>query len=88
MTLVTSAAQLVRGALDPASFEGRAGRLGFSTGAVTSLAATADGNPIVGMIDLSGATSVRVFDLGARREQRLLEGTGDFAISTASVEKR
>lgn len=66
---------------DVEEFERRASRLGASTGAITALGATRDGNPIYGMIGLGGTSSVRVYDLGTRQERVILEGSGDFVLS-------
>lgn len=66
---------------DAETFERRASRMGASTGAITALGVTRDGNPIYGLIGLNGASSVRVFDVRARQERVILEGSGDFVVS-------
>lgn len=52
--------------------------LATSAGSVTSLAVTAEGNPLFGFIDASGARSVRFFDT---KEQVIAEGTNEFSLA-------
>jgi tricorn protease len=63
------------------AFERSASRVALSAGAVTALGATRDGDPIYGLTDLGGASSVRVYDLRAGKERVVLSGSGDFVLS-------
>ncbi|HEV7921358.1 MAG TPA: S41 family peptidase [Thermoanaerobaculia bacterium] len=49
-----------------------------SAGSITSLAVTADGNPLFGFIDANGARSIRLY---AEKEQVIAEGTSDFSLA-------
>jgi len=53
---------------DVASFERRASRLPSTSGSITSLSVTPDGNPLYDLIDLAGNSSRRTFDMRARKE--------------------
>jgi tricorn protease len=66
---------------ETAAFERSASRVGTSAGAITALGTTGDGDPVYGLTDLGGASSVRVYDLRTKQERVLLPGSGDFALS-------
>ncbi|HYC58100.1 MAG TPA: S41 family peptidase [Thermoanaerobaculia bacterium] len=56
-------------------------RLGTATGAITSLAATHNGNAVYGFTDGNAAQSVRLYDVDAKKEQVLVEGTSGFDLA-------
>ena len=66
---------------NPAEFERHGIRLPLSKGAIAGLATTSDGDPVYGLTDLTGALSVRRYDMRDNREQIVAEGTNDFNVA-------
>jgi tricorn protease len=90
--LTTLMAVPLRGtALDAASIERAAKRLPIAAGSIAALSVTAEGNPTYGLIDLGGKRSVRTFDLRARSESVVAEGTAEIPqpkVDTAAMRTR
>ena len=86
-SLTTLMAVPLRGtALDAASIERAAKRLPATAGSIAALSVTAEGNPTYGLIDLGGKQSVRTFDLRARTETVVAEGTIAFPSAQPNVD--
>jgi len=62
-------------------FERVAFRLKTTAGNITALEASANGNPVYGLTDLAGASSVRSYDLATQKE-RVITGDAEFALSS------
>jgi len=67
--------------IEDGDFERRATRVETSTGSISALGATHEGDPMYALVGLDGKRSVRVYDLRAGEERVVLEGSTDFILS-------